>query len=64
MSESTRFHVVYGYDRESLEEGLNSAAYKDYRIVAMTSGPWLDKSGPDNTLEQTGDSLYVLLERK
>lgn len=57
---SPRFIVVYASNARDLQEKLNG--YDQYDVIQMSSGPWFDKSGPDNTLEQTGDSIYVLLE--
>ena len=57
---SPRFVVVYGTHAKELQDKLNG--YDDYDVVQMTSGPWFDKSGPDNSLEQICDSIYVLLE--
>ncbi|KKL05782.1 hypothetical protein LCGC14_2219220 [marine sediment metagenome] len=55
-----RFVVVYASNARDLQEKVNGYDY--YDVVQMTSGPWFEKSGPDNTLEQTGDSIYVLME--
>ena len=57
-----RFIVVYASNARDLQEKVNG--YDHYDVIQMTSGPWFDKSGSDNTLEQTGDSIYVLLELK
>ncbi len=55
-----RFVVVHAGNAIALEAELYG--YDDYEVIQMTSGPWFEKSGPDNTLEQTADSIYVLLE--
>ncbi len=55
-----RFIVVYASHAQQLQEEING--YDDYDVIQMSSGPWFDKSGPDNSLEQVGDSIYVLLE--
>jgi len=57
---SPRFVVVYANNAAGLEITLQG--YAHYDVVQMTSGPWFQKSGSDNTLEQTGDSIYVLME--
>ncbi len=57
---SPRFVVVYGNNNMDLQARLSG--FDHYDVIQMTSGPWFDKSGPDNTLEQTGDSIYVLME--
>ena len=57
---SPRFVVVYANNAMALQERLRG--YERYDVIQMTSGPWFEKSGPDNTLEQTADSIYVLLE--
>ena len=57
---SPRFVVVYATHAKDLQEKLNG--YDDYNVIQMSSGPWFDKSGPDNSLEQICDSIYVLLE--
>ncbi|KKL85368.1 hypothetical protein LCGC14_1955460 [marine sediment metagenome] len=57
---SPRFVVVYGSNNMDLQARLSG--FDDYDVIQMTSGPWFEKSGPDNTLEQTGDSIYVLME--
>ncbi|KKL57392.1 hypothetical protein LCGC14_2235910, partial [marine sediment metagenome] len=54
---SPRFVVVYGISAIDLESRLSG--FDHYDVIQMTSGPWFDKSGSDNTLEQTGDSIYV-----
>lgn len=58
--ERPRFVVVYGMSAPYLQDKL--MGYEGYRVVQMTSNPWFEKSGPDNTLEQVCDSIYVLLE--
>ncbi len=57
---SPRFVVVYANNAMALQERLSG--YERYDVIQMTSGPWFEKSGPDSTLEQTADSIYVLLE--
>ncbi|KKL86252.1 hypothetical protein LCGC14_1946640 [marine sediment metagenome] len=57
---SPRFVVVYGNNNMALQERLSG--YDHYDVIQMTSGPWFEKSGPDGTLEQVGDSIYVLME--
>ena len=55
-----RFVVVYADNNMDLQARLSG--FDDYDVIQMTSGPWFDKNGQDNTLEQTGDSIYVLME--
>ncbi|KKM65164.1 hypothetical protein LCGC14_1494020 [marine sediment metagenome] len=55
-----RFIVVYATHAGELARKLEG--FDSYDVIQMTSGPWFEKSGPDNTLEQTADSIYVLLE--
>ncbi len=57
---SPRFVVVYAINAMDLQAKLTG--YERYDVLQMTTSPWFEKSGPDNTLEQTGDSIYVLME--
>ena len=59
---SPRFVVIYANNARDLQEKLDG--YTQYDVIQMSSGPWFGKSGLDNTLEQIGDSIYVLLELK
>ena len=59
---SPRFIVVYASNARDLESKLSG--YCEYDVIQMTSGPWFDNSGPNESLFQAGDSIYVLLEKK
>ncbi len=57
-----RFIVVYATNAAELQERLSG--YHNYEVKKMTASPWFENNQNDNSLCQTADSLYVLLERK